>query len=209
MLEVFERNLIAQLNLGAWQIGDSENRKAIMGKLFDFAKAAFDLKPQLYFTMPEGFEQAYGLSNPVTGDIHVNEVIWDQCDPIDPLFYFLHELRHSIQSSNPQLFSEAHQLNCIYLIQFDGTGYKVDGGDIRAVRLEGEQGYFTELYLASPCEQDANAFAYRCLKAAGATERLDELYAMWSPRYVYFTKEEALAEFYKTVSEIDRRIVAV
>ena len=206
MLKSFEKAIVARLDLARWYRADDRERMEIMRGLFGYAKSVFGFKPELYFTMPAGFEMAKGLSDPITGDIHLNQAQWKDCDPIEPLFYFLHELEHSIQSSHKELFSEAHRINTQYQIQFDGTGYKTVDGEIRAVKLEGKQGYFTELYLASPCERDANSFAYRCLKAAGAEGMIDDLYAMWSPRYTYFSEEEAQELFLKAVAEIDRLV---
>lgn len=204
MLERFEKNVIAKLDLKEWNSADNARKKAIMSALFEYAGDVFRLKSRLFFTMPKGFEQANGLSDPSTGDIHINESLWASCGPIEPLFFFLHEIRHSIQSSHPELFPKEYEINSHYVIQFDGTGYKVDGDEIEEVKMDGEQGYFTELYLASPCEQDANAFAYRCLKAAGAGSAADALYEMWSPEYRYFRAEDALGEFMKAVERIDR-----
>lgn len=204
MLAQFEKDVIAKLDLKAWSKATPAEKKAAMTELFDFAKKVFSLTIRLSFIMPDGFEMAYGLSDPVTGDIHINELRWASCDPIDPLFFFLHELRHSVQASHLALFPQEYALNSRYIIQFDGTGYKVENGTITSVRLEGTQDYFTELYLASPCERDANAFAYRCLKAAGADAHIDALYHMWSPEYRYFSEESALDEFKKAAAEINR-----
>ena len=204
MLAQFEKDMIAKLDLSKWSAADSNQKKGIMEDLFAFARNVFSLKIKLSFTMPEGFEMAYGLSNPSTGDIHINEALWTSCGSIEALFFFLHEVRHSIQSSHPELFPQEYALNSRYIIQFDGTGYKVENGKITAVHLIGTQDYFTELYLASPCERDANAFAYRCLKAAGADERIDALYRMWSPGFRHFSEEAALDEFIKAAAEIER-----
>lgn len=204
MLAQFEKDMIAKLDLPKWSTADSMQKKSIMEGLFDFARNVFSLKIRLSFTMPEGFEMAYGLSNPSTGDIHINEALWTSCGSIEPLFFFLHELRHSVQASHLALFPQEYALNSRYIIQFDGTGYKVENGTLTSVRLEGTQDYFTELYLASPCERDANAFAYRCLKAAGADTHVDALYHMWSPEYRYFSEESALDEFKKAAAEIER-----
>lgn len=179
--------------------------KTIMQHVFQLAKDGLKLNIKLCFTMPEGFEQAYGVTNPVTGDIHVNEALWDPSNPVEPLFYFLHELRHAIQAAHPDWFSRAIQLNARYILQYDGTAYKIEQHEILEVKLPGEQAYFTELYLASPAEVDANAFAYRCLSGVGG-EKLERLYAMWSPEYRYFSREEADDEFLKAVEAIEAQL---
>lgn len=179
--------------------------KTILQRVFQLAKDGLNLNIKLCFTMPEGFEQAYGVTNPVTGNIHVNEALCSPSNLVEPLFYFLHELRHAIQAAHPDWFSEAIQRNARYILQYDGTAYKIENNEILEVKLPGEQAYFTELYLASPAEVDANAFAYRCLSGVGG-EKLERLYAMWSPEYRYFSREEADDEFLKAVEAIEAQL---
>ena len=179
--------------------------KTVLQRVFQLAKDGLNLNIKLCFTMPEGFEQAYGVTNPVTGDIHVNEALCNPSNPVEPLFYFLHELRHAIQAAHPDWFSKAIQRNARYILQYDGTAYKIEHHEILEVKLPGEQAYFTELYLASPAEVDANAFAYRCLYGVGG-ETLEQLYAMWTPEYRYFSREEADSEFLKAVEAIEDQL---
>lgn len=200
-LSALEQKVTEQLQLTY----TNTSTKTIMQHVFQLAKEELELNINLCYTMPEGFQQAYGVTNPVTGDIHVNEALWDPSNPVEPLFYFLHELRHAIQAAHSDWFSRAIQLNARYILQFDGTAYKIEQHEILEVKLPGEQAYFTELYLASPAEVDANAFAYRCLSGVGG-EKLERLYAMWTPEYRYFSKEEADGQFLKAVEAIEAQL---
>ena len=198
--------LSSLIDLTAWYAAAHEKRKAMLQHIHDQACAAFDLPIRLSFTMPEGYELANGLSDPATGDIRINEALWQQCDPIEPLFFFVHELRHSMQSVHPEDFAAAYALNSRYVLQFDGTAYKFGDHGMQTVQLSGSADYFVELYLASPCERDANTFAYQVLKAAGAKGFIDTLYAIWTPKYTLFAEKDALTEYLKAVAEIDRLI---
>jgi len=200
MLLSFERQLIEQLNLARYL----QDKQAFLQEIFQFSRDFFNLHNQLRFSMPAGFETAEGLTDPVSGDICLNAGLWPSLPEISPLQTMLHELRHSIQAARPALFPPEIAVNNTHVIQFDGTGYLIRGGEIVTVKLPGEQSYYTELYLASPCERDANAFAHRCLKAAGAGAEADEHYQFWSPRGTHFTEAQANHEFLNAAACIDR-----
>lgn len=204
MLNALEQAVIRALDVSQWYVADSPQRESLLMKLLQCANEAAGMQLRLSFSMPEGYESAYGLSDPATGTIFVNRALWPACDLLDPLYYFLHELRHGMQAALPELFSVDFALNQRYVIQFDGTGFRMDGDKTVTVHLTGDPSYFTELYLASPCELDANAFAWRCLKAAGAPAELEALRAMWSPRFSFFPEEKAAEEFRKAAHEIER-----
>lgn len=204
MLNKLEQAVIRALDVGQWCAADSPQKELLLTNLLQSANETAGMHLRLSFSMPEGYESAYGLSDPPTGTIFVNRALWPSCAPLDPLYYFLHELRHGIQTALPKLFSADFALNRRYVIQFDGTGFRMDGNKVITVHLTGDQAYFTELYLASPCELDANAFAWRCLKAAGAPAKLEALRAMWSPRFCFFPEEKADEEFRKAAHEIER-----
>lgn len=200
MLISFERQLIEQLNLARYL----QDKQAFLQEIFQFSRDFFGLHNQLRFFMPDGFEAAEGLTDPVSGDICLNSALWPSLPALSPLQTMLHELRHSIQAARPALFPPEIAVNNTHVIQFDGTGYLIRGGEIVTVKLPGEQSYYTELYLASPCERDANAFAHRCLKAAGAGAEADEHYKFWSPRWTHFTEAQANHEFLNAAACIDR-----
>lgn len=204
MLAHVEDLIVSWLDLPRWRSAALEERRQQMQQLFSRIAEELHLPIQLHFDMPPGFEQANGLSDPETGDIRINAALWPQQGELEPLFYFLHELRHSLQTAFPGEFPPEFAVNAKYVFQFDGTAYKFTGDGMKTVQLTGTPDYFVELYLASPCERDAIAFAHRILHRCGAGESIDRLYAMWSPKYTCFAESEATAVFLQAVQEVDR-----
>ena len=200
----YEKQIAGLLDYPRYISGDAEAKKALMREILRFTNDYFGMGTELYFTMPEGFEAAHGLTDPDTGNIRVNEALFDDGAPFLPLFIFLHELRHAIQKARVELFSKEIAVNCSHMIQFDGTGYYVDGETVITVKLDGEQAFYTELYLGSPAEMDANGFAYRLLRPICDDEALSEHYRIWSPSYTIIPKENMLDEFMKAAKRIDR-----
>lgn len=203
-LSDYEKQIAGRLDYPRYISGDAEAKKAIFSEILRFTNEYFGMSTELFFTMPEGFEAAHGLTDPDTGNIRVNEALFDDGAPFLPLFIFLHELRHAIQQARTELFSNEIAVNCSHMIQFDGTGYFVDGDTVIAVKLGGEQAFYTELYLGSPAEMDANKFAYDMLRPVCADEALTEHYRIWTPSYKIIPKERMLEEFLKAAERIDR-----
>ena len=203
-LSDYEKQIAGRLDYPRYISGDAEAKKAIFNEILRFTNEYFGMSTELFFTMPEGFEAAHGLTDPDTGNIRVNEALFDDGAPFLPLFIFLHELRHAIQKARVELFSKEIAVNCSHMIQFDGTGYSVDGDTVTAVKLGGEQEFYTELYLGSPAEMDANKFAYDMLRQVCADEALEDHYRIWTPSYRIIPKERMLEEFMKAAERIDR-----
>ena len=203
-LPEYEKQIAGLVDYPRWLSADNEAKKAILKAILNFTNDYFDMGTELFFTMPEGFEAAQGLTDPDTGNIRVNAALFDDGAPFLPLFIFLHELRHAIQKERTELFSEEIAMNCSHIIQFDGTGYLVDGDTVITVKLDGEQAFYTELYLGSPAEMDANRFAYDLLRPVCDDEGLHEHYRIWSPSYTLIPKEHMLDEFMKACEQIDR-----
>ncbi len=197
-LEDFEKQVISSLS------AKHADPKPLAESLLALACDCFGLSLVLSFNMPSGYETANALFDPVVSTVYCNPSS-DSTTPVKLLFFFLHELRHALQAFCPHLFSESIRLNNRYVIQYDGTAYRLSEGEWQAVKLGGEEDYYTELYLASPGERDANAFAYRCLNGLYGKET-DDLFAAWTPQWRYFSEGEAEAEFLKAVTEIDRLI---
>ena len=203
-LSDYEKQIAGLLDYPRYISGDAEAKKAIFSEILCFTNDYFGMSTELFFTMPEGFEAAHGLTDPDTGNIRVNEALFDDGAPFLPLFIFLHELRHTVQKARTELFSKEIAVNCSHMIQFDGTGYLVNGETVTTVKLDGEQAFYTELYLGSPAEMDANGFAYRLLRPICDDEALSEHYRIWSPSYTLIPKENMLDEFMKAAEKIDR-----
>jgi len=199
----YEKEIVKLVNYSQWLSADDETKKAMMIKILQFTNDYFGMDVELSFTMPEGFEAAYGLTDPETGNIMVNESVFEEEQHFLALFFFLHELRHGIQKARTELFSEEIAINCNHEIQFDGTGYLVDGKEVITVHMDGSQDFFTELYLGSPAEMDANKFAYDILHQVCDDKELDEHYRFWSPSYDIISKDNMLNEFLKACKQID------
>ena len=182
--------------------------KEALKELLAFTNDFFQMEYHLSFDMPAGYEQANGLTDDERQTIFINAPYMPSWSNAETLFYFFHELRHAIQYRNPSLFSPAIQANLTHVIQYDGTAFLYALGTWHQVKLTGSPEYFEELYLSSPCELDANHFAYSCVKECGLTAedavKIDQLYHQWLPQYNCFPKESADAVFLKAVSDIDR-----
>ena len=76
-----------------------------------------------------------------------------------------HELRHALQYLHPERFDGLISRSRLYVIQYDGTCYKLVDGKWKECKLDGSIDYFTELYLGQPYEREANDFAYEKVKA--------------------------------------------
>ena len=86
------------------------------------------------------------------------------------------------------------------MIQYDGTCYKLAGGQYLECRLEGSEEYFTGLYLGQPYEADANCSAYEQVrKLYGDPDGLEELYAFWMPGHP--VPDETYEEIYRLIDE--------
>ena len=65
---------------------------------------------------------------------------------------------------------------------FTYTCYKIINGNYCECKLEGDEDYFTNIYLGQPYEVDANAYAYEQVKRIyGDSDDLRKLYEFWMP----------------------------
>ncbi len=208
MFETLEQELIERLDLAAWEQAEPKERQTILREHFAFVCERCDVSAKLSFEMPEDFATAQGLYDAASKTLFLNAELWPLLAATDPLFLLLHELRHLLQAKYPDAFNEAIRLNAVYVLQYDGTAYKLEDGEYRAVKLDGDPKDFLQLYLASPAERDANLFAHRILKAAGGGADVDRRLAMFSPEEHFFAEGEAEKAFVRAVREIDRLLAA-
>ena len=156
--------------------------------MFDYKKH-FDifckencLELYLSFDMPAGYETANGTFDFETKTVYVNAACLSETPDEEQAFFFFHEMRHALQYLCPELFSDAIIRSLPYTIMFDGTCYKLVDGRYLECKLDGVEGYFTDLYLGQPYELDANNYAYEQVKELfGETEDLRRLYDFWTP----------------------------
>ena len=205
----FLKQFRGQIDLAWWRDLPAKERAGQLPGILAAWKKLYQVTAELCFQMPAGYEAAYGLFHPEENVLYLNLEL--ETGPVEQLFYLLHEFRHGVQYGHPEWFPDFLVKSMGYVIQYDGTCYRVDQGQLLETKLDGEQAYFTELYLCQPYERDANGFAFRSLKAAGKAqgmvlEGLDELFAMWSPRFQLFSEGEAAAHLEEAYQRIDRQL---
>ena len=158
------------------------------------------LSLRLSFSMPEGYGSANGTFDAETGTVFVNAALRAERPDYEKAFFLFHELRHALQQRCPEQFSELVRRSAQYVIQYDGTCYKLAGGQYLECRLEGSGETFTGLYLGQPYEADANRSAYaQARKLYGDPDGLEELYSFWMPGDP--VPDEAYEEIYRLIDE--------
>lgn len=151
-------------------------------RFFDQYREEYKLDISLSFDMPAGYETANGTFDFESKTVFINAEHLKNGPDYEKAYYLFHELRHSLQSLRPDLFSSAVSRSIRYTIMYDGTCYKIIDGRFVACRLEGGRDFFTDIYLGQPYEVDANTYAYEQAKTIfGDSERLRSLYEFWIP----------------------------
>ena len=154
----------------------------------------------LSFSMPERYGSANGTFDAETGTVFVNAGLLADRPDYEKAFFLFHELRHALQQRCPEQFSELVRRSAQYVIQYDGTCYKLAGGQYLECRLEGSEETFTGLYLGQPYEADANRSAYEQVRRLyGDPDGLEELYSFWMPGDP--VPDEAYEEIYRLIDE--------
>ncbi|MBR5961480.1 MAG: GNAT family N-acetyltransferase [Clostridia bacterium] len=171
-------------------------------KHFDSYCKETGLELNLCFDMPEGYETANGMFDDETKSVYINAKMLEKVPDFEKAFFLFHELRHAAQYLKPEQFPEMIRRSLQYVIQYDGTCYKLVNGDYVDCKLEGGEERFTELYLGQPHEADANNYAYeQTRKIFGEPEELKKLHGFWMP------KQPIPDETYQTVyAEIDEKV---
>ena len=141
-------------------------------KYFDSYCNETGLELSLCFDMPEGYETANGTYDDGTKTVYINAKLLEAAPDYEKAFYLFHELRHAAQYLEPEQFPELIRRSLQYMIQYDGTCYKLVNGDYTACELEGEEERFTELYLGQPHEMDANNYAFEQTRKTAANHSL-------------------------------------
>jgi len=158
-----------------------------------------ELKIDLSSHMPEGYESAYGTFDVVKNTLFINRRLFENFAKYEALFYLFHEMCHALQYNKPYLFDEKIRKSLDYVIMYNGTCFKLVDNCWKACKIDGDEAYFTEIYLNLPYEKAANAFAYEKVKSIfGESKELDNLYNFWKPK-----KEVAFQEFESIFESID------
>ena len=151
-------------------------------KYFNRYSADNNLDLVLSFDMPSGYETAYGTFDIESKTVFINAEYLKDAPDFEKAFYLFHELRHASQYLCPDIFSRAVNRSIQYVIMYDGTCYKTINGKYYECKLEGDEDYFTNIYLGQPYEVDANKYAYEQAKRLfGESEDLCKLYESWMP----------------------------
>lgn len=138
----------------------------------------------LSWEMPAGYETAYGTYDIAENTLFLNWALLEKLLRGQQLFYLCHELRHGMQYQQPEQFSPFLRESLPYVLLYDGTCFRLQDGEWRQGKLEGEAAYFTNAYLGLPYEVDANRFAYaKVCACCGDSEELKGLLARNSPEY--------------------------
>lgn len=178
--------------------------------MFDY-KAYFDqyckdyhLDMKLSFDMPSGYETANGTFDVETKTVFINAKYLKDVPDYEKAYYLFHELRHALQYLCPDLFSNIIKRSLQYVIMYNGTCYKIINGKYHECSLEGEEEYFTSLYIGQPYEVDANTFAYESVKEIyGGSEELKKLYRFWAPEQS--VPDKAYDSIYSQIDELINR----
>ena len=81
----------------------------------------------LSFTMPDGYETAFGTFDLNSLTVFINKNLLKDREEFEQAFYLFHELRHALQYTNPQSFNNIINESLSYIIMYDGTCYKKVG----------------------------------------------------------------------------------
>lgn len=148
-------------------------------------KEKWDLDISASFDMPEGFQNAFGVFDATKNELFLN--LSSEIDDARFLFTFFHELRHALQYNFPERFDKDVQKSLPYVIHFDGSCFKLIGGEWKSCSLS-EDWDFESAYLSLPYERDANEFAYaQALKRINKSEkeRLTNIFNQSLPKRKY------------------------
>lgn len=169
-------------------------------EIFDEYCRENGLALHMCFEMPEGFEGADGMFDPDSRTVYINTDFPEGTPDFVRAFFLFHELRHAAQYLCPERFSELIRRSLGYVIQYDGTCYKLVNGEYIEFKLEGGEEVFTDLYMGQPHEMDANRFAYEQVKKLyGDSETLREMYEERKPKEAI--AEEKYVEVYGMIDE--------
>lgn len=120
---------------------------------------------ELSYSMPEGYENAFGTFDITNKTLFFNDGLIKRGPTHEALFYFYHELRHAMQYIHPQQFDAFVQASLPYVLLYNGICFKLVDGAWKSCRLSGEETYFTLAYESLPYEIDANKYACETVKA--------------------------------------------
>lgn len=151
-------------------------------KYFDKYSKNNNLNIFLSFEMPIGYETANGTFDFETKTVYINKSLLNSFPNYVQAFFFFHEMRHALQYSKPEKFSNEITLSLPYTIMYEGTCFKLVDGKYFECKLDGGEKKFMDIYLGQPYEVDANNYAYEeTKKLYGDSNDLKSLYDKFMP----------------------------
>ena len=171
-------------------------------KYFDEYCEGNKLSLSLSYTMPCGYETAFGTFDSNSLTVFINKNLLKDKEEFEQAFYLFHELRHAWQYTNPQLFNNIINESLSYIIMYDGTCYKKVGDKYYKYKINGDEEFLKNLYISQSYEMNVNEFAYKKVcEVMGFSKELEYLYHRWIP------KSRILNETYRLIyKEIDKSI---
>ena len=157
----------------------------------------------LSYTMPPGYEDAFGTFDITVKTLFLNRALLWSSPEFEALFYFYHELRHAMQYIHPEKFPEPVRDSVSYVILYNGQCFKLVNGQWKSCQLEGDEEYFTLVYENLPYELDANLYARNMVNALlpAYEAEIEALYSAWLPG-----KTISEAELTSLFHQIDSRV---
>ena len=179
-----------------------------VGLRFDIEKLFYSfvrenrLDIQISYTMPPGYESAFGTFDITVKTLFLNRGLLEDTPEFEVLFYFYHELRHAMQYICPENFPGSVRDSIKYVILYSGLCFKLVGSEWKSCQLVGDEEYFTLLYKNLPYELDANLYARDTAGALLPEHRssVDSLCSLWLPPKSI--SEEELASIFRQIDSL-------
>ena len=154
---------------------------------------------QLSYTIPLGYEDAFGTFDITVKTLFLNKGLLESKPEFEVLFYFYHELRHAMQYICQEKFPGSIRDSINYVILYNGLCFKLVGSEWKSCQLSGEEEYFTLLYQNLPYELDANLYARDTVRALLPEYQsdVDSLCSLWLPQKRI--SEEELASIFRQI----------
>jgi len=126
-----------------------------------------NLKIAISFSMPKGYETAFGTYDVTKQTLFLNESLFDKKERL--FFTLFHELCHAKQYAHPECFKEEISLSLPYVVLYDGTVFKLEKDQWKTGKLDLENAI--EIYNNLPYELSANSFAFEECKKIKALDQ--------------------------------------